>query len=452
MSIRRHKIRKKEYDRVVGWLKERIAGADEKAEEKMEVAAADRAHAVPEGVLPKIGWARHGPFELRKVAHGREAIFVKEGGELKELVHEGNVDGYLRDAMLLPSSDVPLARDTGYHMVQKRTVGISRRMMQRFINKQEVVQLMRQQNPVMKQAGRPLEGKGYLEIDLIEAKGADIGKWVHHPVKNFYFISMIDRLTGWLEVERTVKKDVKSVAPKIRRMLGKMKAALGIPKIQYIRSDAGSEFKAETQEVFKELKIRSKFVKSGNRIENANRNYQRIWYQLMRLGRGDLNELTNQALGIFNNTKSRINGYTPLEALKVDAAILKEKFNNSKSRRRIAKYKAEPIEIGDKARYLIDKVVGKHKKALAYKSYRGLHWSPEVYTVVKINSWEKNRANQTLQEKNATDKFYVAGAWRFRDVLLKVPGVDKQTKDRVDEMHNRTLAEKRKKIGDLALS
>ena len=437
MSIRRHKIRKKEYDRVVKWLKERIAGADEKAEEKMQVAAADRAHAVPEGVLPKIGWARHGPFELRKVAHGREAIFVKEGGVLKELVHEGNVDGYLRDAMLLPSSDVPLARDTGYHMVQKRTVGISRRMMQRFISKQEVVQLMRQQNPVMKQAGRPLEGKGYLEIDLIEAKGADIGKWVHHPVKNFYFISMIDRLTGWLEVERTVKKDVKSVAPKIRRMLGKMKAALGIPKIQYIRSDAGSEFKAETQEVFKELKIRSKFVNSGNRIENANRNFQRIWYQLMRLGRGDLNDLTNQALGIFNNTKSRINGFTPLEALKVNTDVLKEAFNKSR-RKPIAKYKAEPIVVGDKVRYLIDKVVGKHKKALAYKSYRGLHWSPEVYAVAKINT--------------TTGKFYVGGEYRYRDKLLKVPGIDKKTKDRVDEMHNQTLAEKRKSIGDMALS
>ena len=436
MSIRRHKIRQKEYDRVVGWIKEQIAGADEKAEEKMEVAAADRAHAVPEGVLPKIGWARHGPFELRKLAHGREAIFVKEGGELKELVHDGNVDGYLRDAMLLPSSDVPLARDTGYHMVQKRTVGISRRMMQRFINKQEVVQLMRQQNPVMKQAGRPLEGKGYLEIDLIEAKGADIGKWVHHPVKNFYFISMIDRLTGWLEVERTVKKGVKSVAPKIRRMLGKMKAALGIPKIQYIRSDAGSEFKAETQEVFKELKIRSKFVKSGNRIENANRNYQRIWYQLMRLGRGDLNELTNQALGIFNNTKSRINGYTPLEALKVTDAVLTKTFNDS--RRKVAKYKAELIVKGDKVRFLLEKVVGKHKEGLAYKSYRGLHWSSDVHTVVNINT--------------TTGKYYAAGSWRFRDKLLKVPGVDKETKRKVDARHAEILARKRAVIGDMALS
>ena len=35
----------------------------------------------------------------------------------------------------------------------------------------------------------------------------------------------------------------------------------------------------------------------------------------MRLGRGGLNELDVQATAIFNNTKSQLNGRTPLEAL-----------------------------------------------------------------------------------------------------------------------------------------
>ena len=438
--MRRHVIRKKDYEKVLSWLKEKAAEPapepSEKEEEKMgevpETGAA-RAFVVPPEHLPKIGWARHGPFQARKLKHGKDAIFVKEGPAFKRLVHDGEIDAYLRDAMLLPESVVPLARDTGYHIVQKATVGISRRAVAAFLAKQEVVQLTKQQNPRMKQPGRPLEGRGYLELDLIEAKGADIGKWVHHPVKNFYFISMIDRLTGWIEIERSPNKFVKTVAPKIRSMLERMRRALGT-RIKYIRSDAGSEFKAETQEVFKELKIRSKFVKSGNRIENANRVYQRIWYRLLRLGRGDLGPLTSQAVGIFNNTKSTINGFTPLEALKEPDAVLSAAFNAS--RKKIAKYKGEAIVKGDKVRFLIDKVVGKHTKALGYKSYRGLHWSAEVHEVVNINS--------------TTGKFYVGGEWRTRDKLLKVSGVDKETKRRVDETHNETRRKRREKMGAAA--
>ena len=64
-------------------------------------------------------------------------------------------------------------------------------------------------------------------------------------------------------------------------------------RIQFLRrlrwsSDRGSEFKAETQEVFKEMNLKHKFVSSGNRIEKVNCDFQRTWYRLMRLGRGDL--------------------------------------------------------------------------------------------------------------------------------------------------------------------
>ena len=301
-------------------------------------------------------------------------LFAQEDDAFKRLVHEAEIDGYLRDAMLTPGSVVPIARDTGYHIVQTKTLGISRRAVAAFTKKQEVVQLMHQQLPRMKVVGRPLEARGYLELDLVEAKGADIGKWVHHAVRNFYFVVMIDRLTGWIEVERSTKKEAKKIAPIVRRMIGNFAKALGT-NVKYIRADAGSEFKADTQDVFKELKVRSKFVKSGNRVEQANRVYQRIWYQLMRLGRGDLADLTSQAVGIFNNTKSSINGYTPLEALKVPDAELKTKFNES--RRKVAKYKAVAIVKGDKYRYLLEKVVGKHKEGLAYKSYRANTGAPK---------------------------------------------------------------------------
>ena len=289
--MRRHRITKRDYERVLVAVKEAVQAAEGAQEEEKEAEpVAGRGVKLPPGALPKIGWSKLGPFKIEKVAHGREVLLAKEQDVWKRIVHEAEIDGYLRDAMLTPGSVVPLARD-----VQTKTLGISRRAVAAFTKKQEVVQLMHQQLPRMKVVGRPLEARGYLELDLVEAKGADIGKWVHHAVRNFYFVVMIDRLTGWIEVERSTKKEAKKIAPIVRRMIGNFAKALGT-NVKYIRSDAGSEFKADTQEVFKELKVRSKFVKSGNRVEQANRVYQRIWYQLMRLGRGDLADLTSQAL------------------------------------------------------------------------------------------------------------------------------------------------------------
>ena len=432
MSLRRFRIKSGEYEKAHAWVhKQKV---DPKDDEKSPEPLAELGFRMPADYLPKIVWAHKGPLKLKKVAHGKDVIMVKEHETWKRLINEREIDGYLRESLLSSQADVPMSRDAGYHIVQKRTVGISRRAFAKFISKQAVLQITRDKLPEKKQPGRPLQGRGYLEIDLIEAKGRDIGRFVHHPVKDFYWITMIDRLTGWLEVQRTVHKDVKSVAPKMRNMLRKMSVTLKTD-VKYIRSDAGSEFKADTAAVFKKLGIRHKFVKSGNRIEAANKTYQKIWYRLMRLGRGDVNELDVQAVAIFNNTLSSINGKTPLEALDTPDKTLSTAFNAS--RKRVAKYRAVLIKKGDRCRYLLQSVVGKHGKALAYKSYRGKHWSPEVHTVVKYNEHE--------------DKYYVGGKWRGRDKLLKVPGVDALTHDAVTRKHRLKKKGFEDLIGDLAL-
>ena len=430
--MRRFRFKSAEYDQVQAWIRKQVP--EEKEDEKSPEPLEQKGFTMPADYLPKIVWAHKAPLKLSKVAHGKEVIMMREKEVWKRLVHERGIDGYLREVLLSSSADVPMSRDAGYHIVQKRTVGISRRAFAKFIAKQAVLQITRDKLPEQKRPGRPLEGRGYLELDLVEAKGRDIGKFVHHPVKNFYWITLIDRLTGWLEVDRTVHKDVKSVAPKMRRMLRKMAAALKTD-VKYIRSDSGSEFKSDTAAVFKALGIQHRFVKSGNRIEQANKTFQKIWYRLMRLGRGDINELDVQAVAIFNNTLSSINGKTPLEALDTEDKTLSTAFNAS--RRKIAKYKAVPIKKGDRCRYLIETVVGKHGHALAYKSYRGKHWSAEVHTVVKYNEHE--------------DTYYVGGNWRTRDKLLKVPGVDALTRDAVTRKHRLKKKDWEDEIGDLAL-
>ena len=317
-------------------------------------------------------------------AHGRKLLEGLEGDTWKRLVHEGEVDGYLRDALLNPRSDVPMSRDAGYHALKGKTLGISRRALQAFLGKQAVLQITRDAPGKMKRPSALLKGKGYCEIDLVEAKGKDIGKLLHRPTKDFYWITFIDRLTGYLEVERILRKDFKTVVPQATRIVKRMGKALGTP-VKYVRSDSGSEFKGEFKEALAELGIRTRFVKSAGRLEQANRTFQKIWYRLLRLGRGaDLGSLDQQALAIFNNTVSSVTGRTPFEALEADEAQLTKAHNDYKKKQTLPKYRAVPIRKGDRCRYLIDSVRGKDKtRKLDYKAYRGKHWS-DVYAVAKV--------------------------------------------------------------------
>ena len=291
MSIRRFRIQPEAYAQVRAWVKRNKPSARD--EEKMAEPFAEAGLRVPADYLPAVAWAHKAPFRLGKAAHGKETLEVREGDAWKRLVPQNEIDGWCRDNLLSKTADVPMSRDAGYHIVQKRTVGISRRAFAKFLGKQAVLQITRDALPEKKRVGRPVEARGNLEIDLVEAKGKDIGKFVHHPVRNFYWITLIDRLTGWLEVKRVTSKDFKHVVPAIRQMLGRMKKALKTD-VKYIRSDSGSEFKSETREMLKSLGIRHKFVKSGARLEQANKTFQKIWYRLMRLGRGDLKELDAQ--------------------------------------------------------------------------------------------------------------------------------------------------------------
>ena len=446
--MRRFRFKSAEYDQVQAWIRKQVP--EEKEDEKSPEPLEQKGFTMPADYLPKIVWAHKVPMRIKKGAHGKDLIEVPEKQVWKRVVPEGQIDGYLREALLSSTADVPMSRDAGYPIVQKRTVGISRRAFAGFMSKQAVLQITKDAPASnKKKTGRPLEGRGNAEIDLVEAKGKDIGKLLHRPTKNFYWITFIDRLTGWLEVHRVLHKHFKAVVPAIRRMVGKMEKAIRTP-VKYIRSDSGSEFQSETKEMLARLGVRHRFVKSAGRLEQANKTFQKIWYRLLRLGRGDLAELDVQAQAIFNNTLSSINGRTPLEALDTDDKVLSKAFNASR-RRQVPKYMQKPIKKGDRCRYLLDSVRGKHATQinLAYKSYRGKHWSAEVYTVAKVSRYEVWAAKPGV-EAVYDEKYYVASDWRHRDKLLLVPGVDALTRDAVTRRHRLKKKDWVDKIGHLA--
>jgi hypothetical protein len=66
-----------------------------------------------------------------------------------------------------------------------------------------------------------------------------------------------------------------------------------------------------------------------------------------------------------------------------------------------------------------------------------------MFTVVKIKKYE-------VHEGVYDEKFYVGKAWRTRDKLLKVPGVDALTRDAVVKRHRLQKKDWVDKIGSLA--
>ena len=351
--------------------------------------------------LPKWAHKLKSP-DVRKLAHGRHAMF--EGD--KQIVAVGEVENVLRELMLSSESDVPLSRDSGYYVIQKRYLGISRRALMTFLGKQMHLQLTQSRVAEAGRKGREVHHKGVLEADLIEGKKKDVrglGKGY-----DWYWLTVIDRLTGYLDVETFRRKTAKAadamVPPAMERILDRMEARLQTP-IKQLYSDDGSEFKGRTKTLLIDRNIRHIIVARGNRVEKANSTFQRIFYRLYRLKRGTFGQLTQQALAMFNNTRT-IHGQTPTEALNVDDRTLATPYNQRRQKPAIAKGPGtRKLRIGDPVRYLLKP---RHKLTF-YKTYRGSHYSLETIPIAALS-------------KDVPTRYHLGGiGWKHRDELIFAP-------------------------------
>ena len=85
----------------------------------------------------QFGWAHAAPLKLGKSKHGKIVVLAQEKGIWKAVVPKEQIQQFCREAILNPTSKVPLSRDAGYHILQKDSVGISRRSFYAFLAKQE---------------------------------------------------------------------------------------------------------------------------------------------------------------------------------------------------------------------------------------------------------------------------------------------------------------------------
>ena len=140
--LRRHRILEDDVRRVIAHLTahKRITTSDVVSRPRLK----KKKDAGPTEEIP---WA-HAPLSgswqqpsLKPGPKNSKVLYAKENGEWKLVVPEEQVDKFLRKAMLDPKSGMPLGRDSAYHHVQKTTVGISRRRLYAFLEKQGVLQI-----------------------------------------------------------------------------------------------------------------------------------------------------------------------------------------------------------------------------------------------------------------------------------------------------------------------
>ena len=94
------------------------------------------------------------------------------------------------------------------------------------------------------------------------------------------------------------------MAPARRELLDNMERGMHA-KVHTIAADHGREFYTDVRKLLKDRRIKQLQVPRGSRVEKFNQDFQRNFYRLLRLRRGNFGALEDQALDLTNNTKNK---------------------------------------------------------------------------------------------------------------------------------------------------
>ena len=351
----------------------------------------------------------------------------------KLVVPVQQIDTFLRRALLDSESTMPLGRDSAYYHMQKETIGISRRALYRFLEKQGVLQVTKNIPNERVKGGMRLTERGYCEMDLIEGKGRDTYNYLG-AMDNWYWLAMIENLTGYGVVALVPSKKPKDVADGLRELLNDAEHKLKA-KVHTIASDHGREFYTKVRELLKRRNIKQKQVPRGSRVEKFNQDFQRTFYRLMRLGRGSFSSLQKQAEEITNNLKSKYTKLSPAEAVERPDEKLVGPYNDGREKGK--DYKGRKPKVGDKCRVLvkmrknIKPILTIAGQARLHKTYQGRHFTKQLHTIARITK----KADTSRSDEEKADhvryvfRYYMKplGKWVDRDEILLVSGTDAET-------------------------
>ena len=130
---------------------------------------------IKKGDLEKIPWANigltlklHTQLDLPPGPRNRTRLLTKETttGPWLELVALELMEEWMRNEMLKPASTMPLSRDAGYHWIKGKTLGISRRALWSFLEKQEHLQMTRNIPNERKKGGADAAGRASCRLQI----------------------------------------------------------------------------------------------------------------------------------------------------------------------------------------------------------------------------------------------------------------------------------------------
>ena len=375
-------------------------------------------------------------LKLKPGPHNRTRLMAREtpNGPWLEIVPRELSDQWLRAQMLTQNSKMPLSRDAGYHWLKGKTLGISRRALWTFLEKQEHLQLSRN-IPNERKKGGPTRGNiGHVEIDIVHIvktrlSEREYGQLVElfdekkddFGARDGYIMTVINQITryGYGKFQR--KKNAPETAKSIRFLFPLMEKRHKAP-ITHCYSDQGKEFLGQVKEYFQSRNIKHKLVARGAHIEHYNQVLQRSFYRCLDMKRGSVKSCLYQAVDIVNNTFNRRLGMTPQEAIE-DIDRAKKRFNQTRDEGDMEYMKTRKPKLGDKCRVLTNlrKLLRAPKKGGVYKPTRQEHLSRQVYRIKHVD------------EKNL--RYYAGGKWRDRDQIMLISGIDPVTKHLLAERH-----------------
>ena len=338
---------------------------------------------------------------------------------------------WLRSEMLKADSTMPLSRDAGYHWIKSKSLGISRRALWSFLEKQEHLQMTRNIPNERKKGGAERSAVGHVEIDLVHLlKGEfyedELGELADSMddeigAKDGYIFTLVSQVTryGFAVIQR--RKTAAESAASLRQIFREFERVHKAPIVK-IYSDQGKEFAGEVKRFLATKKVKHRMVARGAHIEHFNQVLQRSFYRCLNMERGSIRSCLVQALGIINNSFSRRLGMSPAEAVKLPLKEIQRRYNRTRDDGDLKYMKTKKPKVGDKCRVLVNlrKLIRAAKttdKGGMYKTAKGNHFSRKVHTI-KVCDHSKLR-------------YYAGGQWRDRDELMIISGVDDKTQSKL---------------------
>ena len=395
---------------------------------------------IKKGDLENVRWANiglelktHSQLKLPPGPRNRTRLLTKSAtsADWLEIVPQELQEEWLRNEMLKPKSTMPLSRDAGYHWLKARTLGISRRALWAFLEKQEHLQLTRN-IPNERRKGGPARGAvGHVEIDIVhllkeelyEDELGELADTFDDEIgsKDGYILTLVSQVTryGFAKLQR--RKTADETAQSLKQIFKEFLRVHGAPIVK-VYSDQGKEFAGAVAKFLKSKHVPHKTVARGAHIEQFNQMLQRSFYRCLNMERGSVRSCLDQALDIVNNSFSRRLGGSPSEMVKLPLDEVQRRYNGTRDKGNMEYMKTQKPKVGDKCRVLVNlrKLIRNSKttdKGGIYKASKGEHFSRQVHTI------------KTCDHKRM--RYYVGGQWRDRDEFMIISGVDEKTKSKL---------------------